>query len=34
MAAQELSKIEGQEVDPTVSRDEDKCGVETKGSDI
>ncbi|CAM6015476.1 unnamed protein product [Sphagnum balticum] len=34
LAAQELSKIGGHEVDPTVSGDEDKCGVETKGSDI
>jgi hypothetical protein len=29
-----LSEIGDQEVDPTVSGDEDKCGVETKGSDI
>jgi hypothetical protein len=34
LATQELSEIEGHEVDPTVSGDEDKCGVETKGSDI
>jgi hypothetical protein len=34
LAAQELSEIEGHEVDPIVSGDEDKCGVETKGSDI
>jgi hypothetical protein len=34
MAAQELFEIEGHEVDPTVSGDEDKCGIEIKRSDI
>ncbi|CAK9195607.1 unnamed protein product [Sphagnum troendelagicum] len=34
LAAQELSEIGGHEVDPTVSGDEDKCGVEIKRSDI
>jgi len=34
LAAQELSEIGGHEDDPTVSGDEDKCGVEIKRSDI
>ncbi|CAN5976088.1 unnamed protein product [Sphagnum jensenii] len=34
LVAQELSEIGGHEVDPTVSGDEDKCGVEIKRSDI
>jgi len=34
LAAQELSEIGGHEIDPTVARDEDKCGVKIKRSDI
>ncbi|CAK9276232.1 unnamed protein product [Sphagnum jensenii] len=34
LAAQELFELRDREVDPIVSGDEDKCGVETKGSDI
>jgi hypothetical protein len=34
LAAQKLFKIEGHEVNTTISGDEDKCGVEIKKSDI
>jgi hypothetical protein len=34
LVAQELSKIGGYEDDPTISGDEDKCGLEIKRSDI
>jgi hypothetical protein len=34
LAAQELSELGDREVDPAISGDEDKCGVEVKGSDI
>ncbi|CAK9870201.1 unnamed protein product [Sphagnum jensenii] len=34
LAAQELFEIGDREVDPIASGDEDKCGIEMKGSDI